>query len=379
MGAGIQGFEAYEFADARGLRVVGGECPTVGLAGGYTQGGGHSLLSSTYGLAADQTLEWEVVTAEGKHLIASPAQDADLYWALSGGGGGAYAVVLSLTVKAHPDGLVGSASLSFNTSTMDQDTYWELIEIWQAGLPVLVDKGAMLLYFVTNNIFGLAPLTAVDHNEADVSKLLEPFLSELNNRNIKYSFAVKSFPTYLQHFEAYLGPLPDGSLFASEVIAGRLVPRSVVEKDNKALTNTLRGLVADGNFSFGGLGLNVGHDTAGNQPASNAVLPAWRNALIDLAIISAWNYSEPLSYMQNLQKRITEEVQPTIIKAVPNSGTYMNEGDYQLKSWKQEFFGVNYRRLREVKRKYDPLDLFYAVTAVGSDAWTEIDGRLCRS
>ena len=42
MGAGVQAFEAYEAASAHGLKIVGGECITVGLAGGYTQGGGHS-------------------------------------------------------------------------------------------------------------------------------------------------------------------------------------------------------------------------------------------------------------------------------------------------------------------------------------------------
>ena len=57
MGAGVQAFEAYYAADARGLRVLGGECPTVGIAGGYTQGGGHSALSSIYGLGADQALD----------------------------------------------------------------------------------------------------------------------------------------------------------------------------------------------------------------------------------------------------------------------------------------------------------------------------------
>jgi hypothetical protein len=42
MGAGVQAFEAYAAADTVGLNVVGGQCPTVGIAGGYTQGGGHS-------------------------------------------------------------------------------------------------------------------------------------------------------------------------------------------------------------------------------------------------------------------------------------------------------------------------------------------------
>ena len=99
MGSGVQAWVAYEAASTNGVRVIGGTCPTIGLAGGYSQGGGHSTLSSLYGLGADQALEWEVVTADGQHLVATPTQHSDLYWALSRGGGGSYAVVLSLTPK----------------------------------------------------------------------------------------------------------------------------------------------------------------------------------------------------------------------------------------------------------------------------------------
>jgi FAD/FMN-containing dehydrogenase len=99
--AGVTAEILYEQADARGYAVVGGECPvscktvhvprhsdlgqTVGMAGGYTQGGGHSMLGSMYGLAADQTLSFEVITTEGEFLTASPTENHDLYWALSGG------------------------------------------------------------------------------------------------------------------------------------------------------------------------------------------------------------------------------------------------------------------------------------------------------
>ncbi|KAJ5646958.1 FAD-binding domain-containing protein [Penicillium lividum] len=57
IGAKIQSFEAYEAADKAGLQVVGGECPTIGFAGGYSQGGGHFALASRYILAADQLLK----------------------------------------------------------------------------------------------------------------------------------------------------------------------------------------------------------------------------------------------------------------------------------------------------------------------------------
>jgi FAD/FMN-containing dehydrogenase len=60
IGAGVLGYEILEAAHARGLTVVSGECATVGLAGGFTQGGGHSALSTSFGLGADQTLAFEV-------------------------------------------------------------------------------------------------------------------------------------------------------------------------------------------------------------------------------------------------------------------------------------------------------------------------------
>lgn len=86
LGAGVQGIEAYRAANAQGFAVVGGSCPTIGIAGGYTQGGGHSPLASKFGLAADQTLEFEVIDGRGEIIKANRNTNSDLYWALSGGG-----------------------------------------------------------------------------------------------------------------------------------------------------------------------------------------------------------------------------------------------------------------------------------------------------
>lgn len=380
IGAGIQAFEAYEFAESHGLRLMGGECSTVGLAGGYSQGGGHSMLSSKHGLAADNTLEWEVITAAGQHLVASPTQNSDLYWALSGGGGGTYAVVLSLTTKAFPDGSVAGASLSFNTSTMSVDTYWELIGIWQTQLPKLVDQGSMMVYSFTNTTFGLSPLTSLGQPKEYVASQLKPFIDELNKRKIKYSYSITVFPTFLQHFANYFGPLPDGIFPVAQVTGGRLVQRKVVKENNKALTSTFRKMVQDGTFYIGALVMNANHTVAGNQPGSNAVLPAWRDTLIDVLIVSTWNFKIPFKDMQAVENRLTNEIVPEITAVSPGSGTYLNEGDFQNQNWKQDFYGSNYAKLLGIKHRYDPNKIFYATTAVGSDEWAvQADGRLCRA
>lgn len=153
MGAGVEGLEAYVAADAAGLHVVGGTCPSVGLTGGYSQGGGHSPLSSYHGLGADQILEFEVVTAEGEHLICNREQNTDLYWAMSGGGGGTFAVAMSTKYKAHPDVPFSGMTLNYQTTNLSSlDAHYEAVEYLQSMVPSLTARSiSVVWYFEVSN------------------------------------------------------------------------------------------------------------------------------------------------------------------------------------------------------------------------------------
>lgn len=211
MGAGVLGGEAYIAADAEGLQVVSGECRSVGIAGGYTQGGGHSALSSRHGMAADQTLEWEVVTGTGEYLIANREINTDLYWALSGGGGGTYATVLSLTSKAHPDTPTSGANLTFTSEGVSQDAYYETITIWHSSLAEAVDAGTMSVWFFTNESFILSPMTGPDVTVDQLRALLKPLMDKLDELNIKYTSYFGQFDSYLEHFNAMFAPIQVGT------------------------------------------------------------------------------------------------------------------------------------------------------------------------
>lgn len=383
--AGSQAFEVYAAVAAQRLRVVGGACATVGLSGGYLQGGGHSALSSTYGMAADQVLEWEVVTADGSHVTASPTLNEDLYWALSGGGGGTYGVVLSVTVKAFEDGRVGGAFIQFNKTGVSDDTFWKGVEEFHASLPAIVDSGAATLHSLTNDTFVVIPLTAPGKTIEQVASLLQPFKSRMDALQLPMTLDITSFPSYYEHFDHYFGPLPYGLPLINIIdvsIAGRLIPRNVVEnaRSNSALVEALKKSVhPGGGFVTGGVSLNARHSVAGNRPSSNAVLPAWRDAIVSILAFAPWEYQGTTAQNLKAQDYLIDVTLPALKNAAPGGSAYLNEANTRQADWKQSFYGVNYERLRSIKRKYDPTDLFYAETAVGSDAWAPgSDGRLCK-
>jgi hypothetical protein len=370
----VQGIEAYEAADAKGLQVVGGECPTVGIAGGYTQGGGHSALASKHGLAADQTLEWEVVTGTGEHLIANRKNNTDLYWALSGGGGGTYGVVLSMTSKAHPDTPTAAMNLTFTSTDTSQDNYYEAIKTFHASLPAMVDGGAMSVWYFTNESFAISPITGPNLTDAQLKTFLQPLTSKLEELSIPHTSYYGQFTGYLEEYQAMQGPIDVGIA----QYGGRLIPRSVVETNNDALTAAYRNITATG-AQFIGVGLNASLKVAGD--VDNAVDPGWRTALIDTVITTPWNFTAPWSEMIANQQLMTDVLIPQLAALTPNGSCYLNEGDFNQPDWQSVFYGSNYDKLLSIKNKYDPNHVFYAVTAVGSEYWVPQanDGRLCKA
>lgn len=95
--------------------AVTGFSRSVGAAGGWLAGGGHSPMSPAFGLGVDRVLRIQAVIANGSVVEASPCANPDLFWALRGGGGGSFGVVTEATyalAPVPPAGVVG-ATLTF--------------------------------------------------------------------------------------------------------------------------------------------------------------------------------------------------------------------------------------------------------------------------
>lgn len=328
-------------------------------------------------MGADQALEWEVVTANGTLLTASPTQNSDLYWALSGGGGGTYGVVLSLTARAYPDTSIGGLSFSF-TAPSNDDQLWDAIAFfYQTTLPTIVDAGAHVQLIIAGPIFMLSEITIPGATEDEMRSLMQPFTTYLSDRTLPYQLNITSFPNFYEHADHYIGPFPYGPAYSAQIQGGIMISREIALSNDTGpkLISHWRHISTTTNFTILPYAFNGGAK-APSTP-ENAVHPGWRDILSYVVVSQQWNYEEPFSYMAEQERQLTEDIMPMLQQL--GSGAYLSESDFRNPRWKEEFYGVNWERLSTIKDKWDPEALFYATTAVGSEKWeADEDGRLCR-
>lgn len=373
VGAGVLTYEVYEFANSHGYIVVGGNCPTVGFAGGYIQGGGHSPLSSMFGLAADQVLEYELVTAEGKLVTATSTSNSDLFWALRGGGGSTFGVVVSVVVKAFPDSSFSTAYITIPNNGTNEEAVYSAVGTFIQTLPSLVDAGAIAIWVVNQEGFFITPVIYPGIQSAELDAELAPVTDRLESLGLTYTYSSSSHPTFLATFNS----VSTVSNVSDQNIGGRLIPRSLVEgNDTTQLVDAIRYISTQDGGVFVGNAINVRGGVV--SPDDVAANPHFRDAIFSATIGTAVDYLDWDATLAAKQS-ITNDLLPKLEALTPGGGAYLNEGDVNQPDFQSTFFGDHYDRLLQIKREYDPSGIFYAETAVGSESWVqENNGRLCR-
>ena len=198
-----------------------------GFAGGFIQGGGHSPFSSMYGLASDNALEYEVITADGHLVTASPKINPDLFWALNGGGPGTYGVVWSVTVKTYPDIIVTGAVVAFQWT--DEAAFLKALDFYHTQTPAWTDAGAYAYAFYMKGYFQVWPVFAPGKSTEEVTEMVRPFAEKLTELGIQFQQTVTTFPNFLEAFEKLYAPITIGGF----QFGGRFIPRSVVQSEEK--------------------------------------------------------------------------------------------------------------------------------------------------
>lgn len=404
--AGARWLEAYnEVTTKHGRYVQGGGCTSVGVAGGFTQGGGFGSFSKKFGTGAAGMLELEVVTAGGKVLIANECQNKDIFWALRGGGGGTFGVVTKMTLKAHELPKLFGVLEGKITASSD-DAFKELLfyffkfyleklnnEHWGEQVTVSNDNSLSLFLLFQ----GLTKTEAENvwlPFKSWIAKRPELFTIStsyivLPARNMwDYNYWKQHHPKFVQrdkregqpNYQYWWAPNSGEVSEFWYTYQSRWLPLNLFEeKYAKHLVKTMfdasRHWHVALHFNKGLAGASQDAIKRGRETSTN---PAVYDAAA-LVIMSAGKKNvfpgvkgyEPNQDDGQNQARLVSAGMKIITDATPDSGAYVNEADYFQKNWQHAFWGKNYSKLLKIKQKYDPDGFFYCHHCVGSEAWTK--------
>lgn len=159
----------YETIIPKGKYLPGGSCQTVAI-GGLTLGGGYGLMSRNFGLTCDSLLEATMVTADGK--IINTKDDAELLWALKGGGNGNFGAVVQMKFKLQ-QAPATMQSYKFRNKNSDINIAKETCRRWFTLSKTLPDT--CFSAFIFNGRTTYILLTNTGKNNADVDGFIDNF------------------------------------------------------------------------------------------------------------------------------------------------------------------------------------------------------------
>lgn len=347
VGAGARLGEVYDVLDEHGLTIAAGCGPTVGI-GGLALGGGLGILGRTHGLTSDQLVAAEVVLADGRVVECDERHHDELFWALRGAGNGRLGVVTSLTLRT----LRAPAATSFHL-------VWPLahaaavVGAWQSWAPFARDELAASVLATAPGDVAEPPVVnlfgAVLGTAADASELLEELVARAGTDPASSSLTQMPYRATKRHLAEHgPGDEQEGHLFSKSEFFRRALPAGTIAAlvDHLAHERT-PGQSRELDFTpWGG---------AYNRVPADATAFVHRDELFLLkhAVVVAPGDAAAERSARRWLARSWELVHPC-----GSGGVYPNFPDPELADPARAYFGANLERVRRVKAKYDPDDVF---------------------
>jgi FAD/FMN-containing dehydrogenase len=328
-----------------GLAVPFGIVSTTGVAG-LTLGGGTGYLTRKHGLTIDNLLEADVVLADGSVVTASPRQQADLFWALRGGGGN-FGVVTSFLFQAHPVRQVYAGPI-----------FWEathakaVMRAYRDFLPTAPEELGVFVGLKTvpsmdpfpRDHWGkraCAVIGSYDGTAADGEKALAPLLRTVPTPIFNWMSAMP-FPAMQALFDPFF---PKGLQWYWKGDFVKALPDEAIE------THMAQAARAPSELSLMHL---YPIDGAVHRVAKDAT--AWRARDATWSMVIAGISADPkqADALKAWGRAYWKAVHPFNLE-----GAYVNfMMDDEAEGRVQATYGDNYQRLASIKARYDPRNLF---------------------
>jgi FAD/FMN-containing dehydrogenase len=331
----------YEKLSNYGVTIPGGTCPGVGIAG-LTLGGGFGMHTRLWGMTCDNLLALEMVDAKGKIIHADPYNNADLFWASCGGGGGNFGIVTSFTFHVHP-----ISDVSIFEITWKWDEILEVVDTWQQWAPFTDDRLTSTLKLFTREKEKIIAAGEFVGSKEELIRLLQPLF--ITGKPITIEVKTVPFITAAYRWAGFPG---DPCRW----------PRSPVPFKNT------------GSFAYNRLppqALNVIVNYLSTSPSKEnwltlhalggvvARVPPSATAYVHRQALFAFLFDSFPQCKQDEQENIRWVTAFRNSMLPYSNGGYVNFSDCCIKDWLSAYYGCNFTRLMQIKQKYDPENVFH--------------------
>jgi hypothetical protein len=335
VGGGAAVGDVYDVVGARQLAVPLGSCPDVGVSG-LTLGGGFGHLARPFGLACDSLVSVELVDAEGAVLHCSETENADLFWALRGGGGGSLGVATRYQFRTHGVPRVVTFGIAW---TLPAERALTVLKAWQQWIPQAPEAITCFLRVTANQegqvtLHGAGQTIASDDAlRAELRRICVEKPESLETTPTDFLGAVVNFRGTPGYKQVYMKGKSD------------YVYETMSDEGMLALFSGLRNhpeIVA----TFDGYGGTVG------KVAPDATAFCHRKAVSSVQYVS--QFEEPRMARALVSMRIFHKhLRPHF-----SGKAYVNYPDLDLADYAAAYWGDNLARLKRVKAARDPDNLF---------------------
>ena len=364
IGAGARLIDVYAALTQSGVVLPAGSCPTVGIAG-LTLGGGVGVLGRKFGLTCDNLVSAQIVVADGRVLTCDSNTNADLFWALRGGGGGNFGVVTSFQFRVH-----SVSTLTLFTLSYPWASAVNVVDAWQHWAPATPDEVWSNCLLSTNNDKQASPIVRINGVYVGGVAALNGLLAQLTNR-----IGVAPTGRYVASVDVLDAMLYEAGCYNKSVAQCHLPaqnPQGQLQRDTSAVKSDyitallpaqgIQNLVKAveqrqyaASLGNGGIAMDA-YGGAINRVAVDATAFVHRNALFSILYSGSWNASDPESVVganRDWLKGAWQAMRP-----YASGASYQNYVDPDLPDWQHAYYGDNLSRLQHIKAAYDPGNLF---------------------
>ena len=339
VGAGAMLIDIYTALANAGATLPAGSCPSVGVSG-VTLGGGFGLAGRRFGLTADNVVGVRIVTADGQLRTVNARTDADLLWALKGGGGGNFGVVTDFTFKVYP---LPSSAAYFNVR-WPWSSASDAIAAWQSWAPHTSDQITSILHLNSGSPPSINANGQYLGSAAALPGLLRPLLAV---RGAVLSSHVNLGYLQLQLLLAGCSGKSVTACHTVGTVPGGTLPRNVFNAKSDYVAKPLSAagraaFVAAAQARGSGALLCDGYGGAVNRVDPTATAFVHRDQLF---CIQYYGNGSTAAWIDQARAKMRPYV---------SGQAYQNYIDPTLQNWPQAYYAQNLKRLEATRKRVDP-------------------------